>query len=163
MFTVLPKYPVDGPYIFWTMRTLSQSDGNYLFLHHFIAAWLAPHIKKSTKYVTKHIPIWVHGHHPPITFKNASQPHLGRGHNNDGDTTTAGNEGIFAFPNASGRGQPFPFLYLPFCVGDGPLSNTSCRPGALIVSCLCTENGRQDAIGLCQCYCGGCIYFFWKN
>ena len=49
--------------------TSSQRGGNGWFLRHFVSRWLSPHIKKSTKLVTKHVPIWVHGLHPPPTFK----------------------------------------------------------------------------------------------
>ena len=70
-------------------------------------------------------------------------------------TTAAGNEGILSFPNALGRGQPFPRVYLPFCVGVGPVSSTSCRPGALIVSCSCTGNDHRDAIGSSQWHFDG--------
>ena len=57
---------------------------------------------------------------------------------NDGDKTTVANEGIFALPNAAGHGQPFLRLYLPFCMGEGPISSVFCRPGTLIVLCPCT-------------------------
>ena len=43
---------------------------------------------------------------PPSRSKSRITVTSGRRHNN-GDTTTATNEGIFAFPNAAGHGQPF--------------------------------------------------------
>ena len=75
-------------------------------------------------------------------------------------TTTAT---IFAFPNAAGRGQPFLQLYLPFCMGEEPVSSVYCRPGALIVSCLRTGNDRRDAIGPYQWHFNGCKHCFIKN
>ena len=80
-------------------------------------------------------------------------------------TTTATNEGSFAFPNAAGRGQPFLLLYLPFCMGEEPVSSVYYRPGALIVSCLRTGNDRQDAIGLYsyQWHVDGCKHCFYKE
>ena len=83
---------------------------------------------------------------------------------NDVATTTATNEGIFAFPNAAGRGQPFLLLYLPFCMGEEPVSSVYYRPGALIVSCLRTGNNRRDAIGLYKWHLDDCKYCsFIKN
>ena len=71
---------------------------------------------------------------PPSLSKSRITVAWGRRHN-DHDTTTAANEGISAFQNALSRGQPFLLLYLPFCVGEGPISSVSCRHGAFIVSC----------------------------
>ena len=45
----------------------------------------------------------------------------------------------------------------------GPVSNISCQPGTVVVSCLCTSNDRQDAIGLYQCHFNGCKYCCLKN
>ena len=70
--------------------------------------------------MTKHFPIWVHGHHPPITFKIKDKRYSGE-QENDGDTTTATNDEISAFQSTPGRGQPFLLLYLPFCMGEGPV------------------------------------------
>ena len=144
----------------WTMRALSDvvsARRKLLISPSFCAALtlVAPHIKKSTKCMTKHIPIYIHDHHP--SSKLPPNRHLGYHHNAD-DTTTAANEGIFAFPNAPGRGQPFLLLYLPFCMGEGPLSSVFCRPGALIVSRYCTGNNRQDDNHSYQCHFDGCKY-----
>ena len=73
---------------------------------------------------------------PPSPSKSSITVGWGRRHN-DGDTTTTANEGISAFPNALGRGQPFLLVYLPFWLGEGPVSSVSCRHGAFIVSCSC--------------------------
>ena len=83
---------------------------------------------------------------PPPRAKLRITVASGRRHN-DGDTTTATNEGIFAFPNVAGRGQPFLRLYLPFCMGEEPVSSVFCRPGALIVSLYYTGNKRRDDNG----------------
>ena len=99
---------------------------------------------KLLKCMTNHISIWVHRHHLPVTFKIAFNCHQ---HHNDSATTTAKKKRIFAFPNALGRGQPFPRLFLDLCMGDEPVSSTSCRSGALIVSYLCMGNDCPDAIG----------------
>ena len=91
---------------------------------------------------------------PPSPSKSKIAVGWGRRHD-DGDITATGNDGIFSFPNALGRGQPFPRLYLPFCVGVRPVSSASCQPGALIVLCWCTDNNRRDAIGSCQWHFDG--------
>ena len=117
------------------METLSQRGGNALFLHHFAAPWVAPRIKKSTKCIT--IPYGFMVSVPQSPSKLHVNCHLGR-HHDDGATTTAKKEGTFVSTKNPGRGSLFPRLYHPFCMGDGPVSSTSCWPGVLIVSCLCT-------------------------
>ena len=78
-------------------------------------------------------------------------------------TTTAANEEIFAFPNTSGRDQPFLLLYLPCWMGKGLVSSVHCRPGVLIVSCMRTGNNRRDAIGLYQQHFDGYTHCFITN
>ena len=99
---------------------------------------------------------------PQSPSKLPPNGHLGRRHD-DGDTTTAVNEGISVFPNDLGRGKPFLLLYLPFCVSEGPVSSVSCRHGAFIFSCSCAGNDRRDAIGSYQWHFDGCKYCFTKN
>ena len=70
---------------------------------------------------------------PPPCSKSRITVTSGQRHNNGGTTTTT-NEGIFAFPNVPGRGQPLLLRYLPFCMGERPVSSVFCRPGALIFS-----------------------------
>ena len=107
---------------------------------------VAPHSKKSTKCGQNISPYGFLVIIPPSRSKSRITVTSG-GHHKDSDTTMATNKGIFAFPNTTGRGQPFLRLYLPFCIGEGPVSSVFCRPGALIVSCLCTVNDPRDAVG----------------
>ena len=110
---------------------------NSLFLQCFTASWQALHIEKLSKCMTKYIPIWVHGYHPPISSTTASHHYFGWWHNN-GDTTMTRNEVIFGFPNNPGRDQALSLLYLPLCTSKWPVSSASCRLGALIFSCVWT-------------------------
>ena len=80
---------------------------------------------------------------PRSPSKSPPNGHLGRRHDN-GNTTTTANEGIFAFPNAPGRGQPFLLLYLPFFMGEGPVS-TQCILPARGVDCLMLLHGQRSS------------------
>ena len=65
---------------------------------------------------------------PPSPPKSRITVTWGRRHNHS-NTTTAANKGIFASPDASGRGQPFLLLYLPCRMGEEPVSSVYCCQG----------------------------------
>ena len=108
--------------------------------------YIAPHTKKSTKYVTKYIPIWVFCHHSPITFKIKDHRCLGttssRRRQNSGR-----NRGDLCLPKHRWPWPTRSMFVSSFLHGRGAVSNVFCRSGAFIVSRCCTGNDRRDAVG----------------
>ena len=149
-------------------QTSSHCDGNCWFLHHFFARWL--HSSTHQKVYQIHDKTYV----SPYGFLVTIPLYISRSKSR---TTVTGQRrkmtATWQRPETRGSLHSRTLLVavnpfhvcttLPFCVGVGPVSSASCRPGALMISCLCTGNNRRDAIGSCQWHFDGWKYYFWKN